>query len=60
VHRRRRAETATQFVTNKFSENNGDLFNHRLAPVPEAVTPDFSPRHDQPVLRPAFVQPTWC
>jgi hypothetical protein len=42
VHRWRRIETpATPFMTNACSENNGDIFNHGLAPVPEAAAPDF-------------------
>jgi hypothetical protein len=42
VHRWRRVETpATPFVTNACSENNGDFFNHGLAPVPEAAAADF-------------------
>jgi hypothetical protein len=42
VHRWRRIETpATPFITNACSENNGDIFNHGLTPVPEAATPDF-------------------
>lgn len=42
VHRWRRIEVPqTPFVTNSCSENNGDIFNFRLAPIPEAATPDF-------------------
>jgi hypothetical protein len=41
VHRWRRIEAAAPFVTNACSENNGDFFNHGLAPVPEAAGADF-------------------